>query len=111
MPVPIPGDPNKNESHFAWDKPIRCIEDGKVTAVIDDIPDNFGQSPNPANNPRRNSSIVVEHAGGNFSLYHHVRKGGATTKVGQSVKAKTMQELAAAACDTPVNAAIFCSNS
>jgi Peptidase family M23 len=81
------GDPNKNESHFAWDKPIRCIEDGKVTAVIDDVPDNFGQSPNPANNPRRNSSIVVEHAGGNFSLYSHVRKGGAATKVGQSVKA------------------------
>jgi len=81
------GDPNKNESHFAWDKPFRCIEDGKVTAVIDDVPDNFGQKVNPANTPMRNSSIVVEHAGGAFSIYNHPRQGSAAVRVGQTVKA------------------------
>jgi len=81
------GDPNKNESHFAWDKPFRCIEDGKVTAVIDDVPDNFGQKVNPANTPTRNSSIVVKHAGGSFSIYNHPRRGSAAVKVGQTVKA------------------------
>ena len=81
------GDPNKNESHFAWDKPFRCIEDGKVTAVIDDVPDNFGKKVNPANTPTRNSSIVVKHPGGSFSIYNHPRRGSAAVKVGQTVKA------------------------
>ena len=81
------GDPNNNESYFAWDKPIRCIEDGKVRAVLDDVPDNFGRKANPANTPRRNSSIVVEHAGRSFSIYSHPRRGSAAVKVGQTVKA------------------------
>jgi hypothetical protein len=81
------GDPNKNESFFCWDRPIHCIEDGRVTIVVDDVPDNFGHRANPANKPARNSCVVVEHAGNHFSIYTHVRKGGATVKVGQAVKA------------------------
>ncbi len=81
------GDPNQNESYFAWDQPIHCVEDGKVRAVIDNVPDNFGQRANPANNPRRNSAIVVEHAGRSFSIYSHPRRGSAAVKVGQTVKA------------------------
>jgi hypothetical protein len=81
------GDPNKSESYFAWDKPFRCIEDGKVRAVIDDVPDNFGRKANPANTPIRNSSIVVEHSGGAYSIYNHPRQGSAIVKVGQMVKA------------------------
>jgi murein DD-endopeptidase MepM/ murein hydrolase activator NlpD len=81
------GDPNKSESHFAWDKPFRCIEDGKVRAVIDDVPDDFGRKANPTNTPIRNSSIVVEHSGGAYSIYNHPRQGSAIVKVGQMVKA------------------------
>jgi hypothetical protein len=81
------GDPNSNESFFAWNQPIYAVEDGKVLTVIQDVPDNLGQQENPANKPRRNSSILLGHAGGGFSLYNHARQGSATVKVGQKVKA------------------------
>lgn len=81
------GDPNRNESYFCWDKPIHCAEDGRVMAVVDDVPDNSGHTANPKNEPVRNSCVLVEHAGGHFSGYYHLRQGSATVKVGQSVKA------------------------
>ncbi len=81
------GDPNRNESYFCWDKPIHCAEDGKVMVVIDDVPDNSGHKANPANKPVRNACVLVEHAGDHFSGYYHLRKGSATVKVGQRVKA------------------------
>jgi hypothetical protein len=81
------GSRNKNENFFAWDQPIRCVQDGRVLLVEDGVPDNFGMSENPANQPRRNSSIVVEHDDGSRSIYTHVRKGSATVSVGQKVKA------------------------
>jgi Peptidase family M23 len=81
------GDPFKNESFFNWDKPIYCVEDGKVILVVDDAPDNFGQKANPANVGMRNNRILVEHAGGLISTYYHVRQGSAKVKFGQPVKA------------------------
>lgn len=81
------GDPGRNESYFAWDRPVRCVEDGKVVTVIDDVPDNSGNRPNPANKSQRNAMVVVEHAGRGFSGYIHVRQGSAVVKPGQSVKA------------------------
>jgi murein DD-endopeptidase MepM/ murein hydrolase activator NlpD len=81
------GDLDKNESYLCWDRPIYCVEDGKVLAVVDDVPDNNGRKSNPANEPVRNSCVLVEHAGNCFSEYYHVRKGGAAVKVGQQVKA------------------------
>jgi hypothetical protein len=81
------GDPNRNESYFCWDRPIHCVEDGKVLTVLDDVPDNDGRKANPANRPARNACVWVEHAGGHFSCYYHLRKGSATVKVGQMVKA------------------------
>lgn len=81
------GDSGKNESYFCWDKPIHCAEDGTVTTVIDDVPDNFGRKANPANKAGRNACVLVEHAGNRFSGYYHLRQGSATVKVGQRVKA------------------------
>ncbi len=81
------GDPRSNASFHAWDRPILAVEDGKASIVINDVPDNFGTTENPANNPRRNASIVLEHAGGGYSVYNHVQKGTARVKVGQRVKA------------------------
>ena len=85
--VTFSGDPNRNESFFGWDKPIHCVEDGKVLIVVDDAPDNFGRKPNPANVGTRNNSIWIEHAGQRLSSYYHMRQGSATVKVGQHVKA------------------------
>ena len=56
-------------------------------AVIDDVPDNSGRRANPANKDGRNACVLVEHAGNHFSGYYHLRKGSATVKVGQRVKA------------------------
>lgn len=81
------GDRDRNESYFCWDKPIYCVEDGKVVTVVDDVPDNSGRKANPANEPARNACVWVEHAGNRFSSYYHLRKGSATVKVGQRVKA------------------------
>jgi Peptidase family M23 len=81
------GDPKRNESYFSWDQPIHSVQDGRVVVVIDNVPDNFGNQANPANNPRRNACILVEHAGRRFSSYFHVRRGSAAVKVGQRVKA------------------------
>ncbi len=81
------GDPEKNESYFAWHQPIFAVADGTVIAVVDDVPDNFGNKPNPANKDGRNSWVVVEHSGRKYSLYSHVSQGTATVKLGQRVKA------------------------
>ncbi len=85
--VTFSGDPNKNESFFGWDKPVHCVEDGRVIIVVDTAPDNFGWKKNEANVGVKNNCIFVEHAGGRRSCYYHVRQGSATVKVGQSVKA------------------------
>jgi len=81
------GDPEKNESYFAWNQPIRAVADGTVVEVADDVPDNFGRKPNPARPPARNGEIVIEHPGSKFSFYGHVKQGSATVKVGRKVKA------------------------
>ncbi len=85
--VTFSGDPFKNESFFGWDRPIHCVEDGRVIIVLDSAPDNFGQKPNPANVGVKNNCIFVEHAGQRRSCYYHMRQGSATVKVGQNVKA------------------------
>ncbi len=81
------GDPNRNTSYFCWDKPIYCVEDGKVAIVVNDVPDNDGHKANPASEPVRNACVWVEHPDHHFSCYYHLRKGSATVKVGQPVKA------------------------
>jgi hypothetical protein len=85
--VTFSGDPNKNESFFGWDRPIHCVEDGRVVIVVDSAPDNFGWKKNEANVGLKNNCIFVEHAGGHRSCYYHMRQGSATVKVGQQVKA------------------------
>ena len=81
------GPPDRNESYFAWNKPVFCVEAGKVVEVADNVDDNLGNRPYRGNSPTGNSSIVVEHPGHSVSIYAHVRKGSATVKVGQAVRA------------------------
>jgi hypothetical protein len=81
------GDPAKNESYFAFGQPFFAIEDGVVTDVVDDLPDNFGKTPNPDNKDRRNNQLVLQHAPGRFTVYSYLRQGSAKVKRGQAVKA------------------------
>jgi Peptidase family M23 len=81
------GDPEKNESFFDWHQPFHAVADGTVIEVVDNVPDNFGRTENPANRTRTNSRIVVEHPGKKYSLYVHVSRGTAAVKVGAKVKA------------------------
>ncbi len=82
--VTFSGDPNKNESFFAWDQPIYCVEDGKVVFLEDRWPDNFGLKANTESN---NNRVLVEHAGKRASCYYHIRQGSAKVKLGQAVRA------------------------
>src|SRR5439155_6150984 len=43
----------------------------------------------PANNPMRNSHVILRHADGRFSFYFHVRQGSARVTAGQQVDAGT----------------------
>jgi hypothetical protein len=81
------GDAGKNESYFAWGKPVLAAAAGVVAAVVDDVPDNNGDAANPANNPTRNAFVLIDHGDGRFTYYAHVRQGSALVKVGQQVAA------------------------
>jgi peptidase M23-like protein len=81
------GDPKKNESYFAWDQPIHAVLAGTVVEVKDDVPDDPGNGDNPANEPRRNSHVLLKHEGDVFTLYVHVRQGSATVKAGDRMAA------------------------
>jgi hypothetical protein len=81
------GDPTKNESYFCFGAPIHAPRAGTVVRVVDDVPDNFGTVSNPANTEQRNSSIVIEHEGGVFTISSHIRQGSAKVAEGQHVNA------------------------
>jgi Peptidase family M23 len=81
------GDPGRNESYFCWKQPIHAMADGVVRFVYDRAPDNFGNRENPANNPKTNNRIVVEHKNNRFSIYVHVCQGCARVREGQKVSA------------------------
>ena len=81
------GDPAVNASYFAFGQPIYAVEAGQVVEVLDDVPDNFGNTANPANDPKRNARIIVKHADGRLSFYVHVKEGSAKVTVGQQVSA------------------------
>ena len=81
------GDADKNESFFAWDQPIRAAADGTVVEVVDDVPDNFGRTMNPANVSKRNARVVLRHGKDRYTIYAHLRQGSAKVLAGQEVKA------------------------
>jgi len=82
------GDPTVNTSYFAFGKPVHAALAGTVVEVVDDVPDNFGNQWNFANdNPRRNSHVIVQSAGGIYTMYLHVRQGSALVQAGQTVHA------------------------
>jgi hypothetical protein len=81
------GDPTKNESYFCYGRPVLAAAAGVVIDVSVDVPDNFGNTANPANKEGRTGQIVVEHPGPRFTVYHYLRPGSAKVSRGQQVAA------------------------
>jgi hypothetical protein len=85
-PKTFDGDPALNESYFAFGQPFFAIEGGIVSEVLDDVPDNFGNTLNPANDKQRTSYVVLQHDAGRFTVYTNLRQGSAKVKLGQLVQ-------------------------
>lgn len=80
------GDATKNESYFAFGKPILAAAAGKVVKIVNDIHDN---SPVGTMNTKQiaGNHVIIDHGNGEFSYYAHLQKGSITVKVGDEVKA------------------------
>ncbi|WP_082311097.1 M23 family metallopeptidase [Paenibacillus sp. FJAT-27812] len=79
------GDPLKNESYYAFGEPILAPADGKVVAIVNDIPDNEPVGVMNEKAPAGNS-VVIDHGGIEFSTLAHMKKGTVSVKVGDLVK-------------------------
>lgn len=90
------GDAAKNESWFAFGKPLRAPGAGTVVAVVDDRPDD-----RTIDMPALKTDLmavygnylVIDHGNGEFSMLGHIQHGSAKVKVGAKVTAG--QEVAA----------------
>lgn len=78
------GDPLKNESYYAFGKPVLAPADGTVVAVVNDVPDNEPVGVMNEKVPAGNE-VVIDH-GGEYSVLAHLKKGSVTVKVGDKVK-------------------------
>jgi len=84
------GKGDENENWLGFGKDVRAVADGTVAAVVDDQPDdrNFDPSSIAEHGTMRiwGNYVVVDHGGGEFSLYGHIRRGSSRVKTGQRVK-------------------------
>ncbi|WP_235338442.1 M23 family metallopeptidase [Paenibacillus wulumuqiensis] len=78
------GDPEKNESYYAFGQPVLAPADGKVVSIVNNIADN---EPVGEMNPRQpgGNMVVIDH-GGEYSILGHLQKGSVTVKPGDSVQ-------------------------
>lgn len=79
------GDPKKNESYYAYGKPVLASAAGKVVKVVNDIHDN---DPVGIENTEQiaGNHVIVDHGNGEFSYYAHLQKGSVSVKVGDVVR-------------------------
>lgn len=94
--------------YYAYRAPVYAARDGKVAAVVDDVPENLamlrkaGESKDAyfkrivenqgaliaaGTGKIPGSHVVIDHGDGEFSIYAHLVPGSATVRVGQPVKA------------------------
>ncbi|OKP92586.1 hypothetical protein A3842_01965 [Paenibacillus sp. P3E] len=80
------GDATKNESYFAFGKPILAAAAGKVVKIVNDIQDN---KPVGKENTEQiaGNHVIIDHGNGEFSYYAHLQKGSVSVKAGDVVKA------------------------
>jgi len=70
------GEPNRNESYFAWNRTVRAVADGVVVDVCDRERDNPGYR--GALTDCFNNRVVLRHADGTYTAYTHLRRHSVT---------------------------------
>jgi len=83
------GAEEKNESWFGFGTPIRAAAEGVVVAVSDAAPDDrqFDPGTIATDGPMKiwGNYVVVDHGGGEFALYGHIKQGSSSVVRGQRV--------------------------
>lgn len=70
--------------YHAFGLPILAAADGRVVAAVDDLPDNPPSRPDltrPAGN-----HVVIDHGGGEYSVYLHLQQGSLEVERGEHVR-------------------------
>jgi Peptidase family M23 len=82
------GDPTKPESYPYFGAPIHAVADGKVVAVVDNLPEQVaGKSPTGLPLDQYGGNHIVQDIGdGNFAFYAHLKTGSITVKPGDDLK-------------------------
>ena len=78
------GDPDKNESYFAFGQPILAPCDGTVVLAIDGVPDNSPGELNPVH--KTGNTLVLRTASGEYLLFAHLKEGSVAVEKGQEVR-------------------------
>jgi hypothetical protein len=83
------GDSTKVESYPYFGVPIHAVADGKVVAVVDNLPEQVpGQSPSGLPLDQYGGNHIVQDIGdGNYAFYAHLKTGSITVKAGDDLKA------------------------
>ena len=97
-------DGTKPEDYFAYGEPVHAVADGTVVQVVNDIPDTEmprkGESrrdfavrvldamwtKDPTGHVAGGNQVVLEHAGGEHSIYVHLAPGSVPVQVGDVVQ-------------------------
>ncbi|PZD95073.1 M23 family peptidase [Paenibacillus sambharensis] len=79
------GDPQLNESYYAFGEPVLAPADGTVVHVTNDIADNEPVGVMNKAEPAGNV-VVIDHGGGEYSILAHLQQGSAAVQAGDQVK-------------------------
>ncbi len=87
------GDGKRTSDWLGWEQPVRAAASGTVVAMHDGQPDNVViNSVDKWGGPNKNDPMssygnyaLIEHGGGEFTLYGHMRQGSLKVKQGQRV--------------------------